>query len=171
MLAAETLADAFGRIREVVRETLDGLSPEDLAQRPQGPGGHDGNSIGWLVWHLARVQDDHLADAFDSPQVWTSQAWVERFGLPLDPGETGYRHTPEQVAAVTPDVELLLGYVEAVPARTLEHLSTVVDADLDRVVDRSYDPPVTLGVRLVSVIGDDLQHAGQAAYVRGLLGR
>ena len=29
---------------------------------------------------------------------------------------------------------------------------------------------MTLGVRLVSVIGDDLQHVGQAAYVKGLLG-
>ena len=39
----------------------------------------------------------------------------------------------------------------------------------DRVVDRTWDPPVTLGVRLVSILDDDTQHAGQAAYVRGLL--
>jgi hypothetical protein len=37
------------------------------------------------------------------------------------------------------------------------------------VVDASWDPPVTLGVRLVSVISDDLQHAGQAAYLRGMI--
>ena len=43
------------------------------------------------------------------------------------------------------------------------------EADLDRVVDLNWDPPVTLGVRLVSVINDDLQHGGQAAYVRGML--
>ncbi len=41
--------------------------------------------------------------------------------------------------------------------------------DLDRVVDKRWNPPVTLGVRLVSILNDDVQHVGQAAYVRGLL--
>ncbi|WNB84390.1 mycothiol transferase [Cellulomonas sp. ATA003] len=165
MLAAEALADGFGRVREVVRSTLDGIDPDDLA-RPPAEGT---NTVAWLVWHLARVQDDHLADAFDADQVWVAEGWADRFGLALDPADTGYGHTPEQVAAVQAPADLLLGYLEAVHARTTEHLSAVTDADLDRVVDSSYDPPVTLGVRLVSVIGDDLQHAGQAAYVRGLL--
>ncbi len=167
MLAAEVLADGFGRVREVVRRTLDGLSAEDLARRPAG----GGNPVGWLVWHLARVQDDHVADAFGAEQVWTSEGWAERSGVPLDPRDTGYGHTADEVDAVRLDPDVLLGYVEAVHARTAEHLSAVTDPDLDRVVDTSYDPPVTLGVRLVSVLGDDLQHAGQAAYVRGLLGR
>ena len=166
MLAAEAIADAFGRVREVVRSTLDGLSAEDLARRPA----EHTNSVGWLVWHLARVQDDHLADAFDGEQVWTSQGWFARLGLALDPADTGYGHAADQVAAVVVPAEQLLAYVEAVHARTAEYLSTVTDADLDRVVDRSYVPAVTLGVRLVSVVSDDLQHAGQAAYVRGLLG-
>lgn len=166
MLAAEAIADAFGRVREVVRTTVDGLSAEDLARRPA----EGANSIGWLVWHLARVQDDHLADAFDSDQVWTSQGWPARLGLDLDPGDTGFGHDPEQVASVVVEPDLLLAYVELVHARTVEHLSTVTDADLDRVVDTSYTPAVTLGVRLVSVVSDDLQHAGQAAYLRGLLG-
>jgi Protein of unknown function (DUF664) len=167
MLAAEVLGEAFGRIRGVVRSTLDGLSADDLTRRPEGAG----NPVGWLVWHLARVQDDHVADAFGGEQVWTSQGWAERFGLGLDPGDTGYGHVPEQVAQVRVDPGLLLGYLEAVHAVTAEHLSAVTDADLDRVVDTSYDPPVTLGVRLVSVIGDCLQHAGQAAYARGLPAR
>jgi uncharacterized damage-inducible protein DinB len=168
MLAAETLADAFGRVRDVVRRTLDGLSPDDLA-RPPADGA---NTVGWLVWHLTRVQDDHLADAFDGAQVWTSQGWADRLELPLEPSDTGYGHTAEQVASVrVPSAELLLGYHEAVHAQTAEYLSTLLDEDLDRVVDTSWDPPVTLGVRLVSVIGDDLQHAGQAAYARGMLRR
>jgi uncharacterized damage-inducible protein DinB len=166
MLAAEILADAFGRVRDVVRSTVDGLTPDDLARRPAGAA----NPVGWLVWHLTRVQDDHLADAFGGEQVWTSQGWAERLGLPLDPAQTGYGHTADQVAAVqVPSAEVLLAYHEAVHAQTAEYLSTLLDEDLDRVVDTSYDPPVTLGVRLVSVISDDLQHAGQAAYVRGLL--
>ena len=166
MLAAEALADAFGRAREVVRSTVEGLSAEDLARRPS----EGANSVAWLVWHLARVQDDHLAAAFDGEQVWTSQGWPARLGLDLDPADTGYGHTAEQVASVVVEGDQLLAYAEAVHAQTAEYLSTVTDDDLDRVVDTSYEPAVTLGVRLVSVLSDDLQHAGQAAYVRGLLG-
>jgi hypothetical protein len=82
MTSAELLVDAVGRIREVVHRVVDGLSPEQLAFRVDP----EANSIAWLVWHLTRIQDDHLADAFEAEQVWTSQGWVERFGLPLDPG-------------------------------------------------------------------------------------
>jgi hypothetical protein len=55
--------------------------------------------------------------------------------------------------------------------RSVSYLQGLTDGDFDEVVDRSWDPPVTRGVRLVSVVGDDLQHAGQAAFVRGIVER
>jgi hypothetical protein len=58
-----------------------------------------------------------------------------------------------------------------VHATTQAFVATLTGADLDRVVDSAWDPPVTLGVRLVSVVADDLQHVGQAAYIRGILQR
>ncbi|MBM9623264.1 DUF664 domain-containing protein [Streptomyces zhihengii] len=167
MDSADLLTDAFDRVREVVHDTVEGLSADDLAARPD-PGG---NTIAWLVWHLTRIQDDHLAGAAGTEQVWTADGWAERFALPFPPAATGYGHTAEDVAAVRAGAGELLGYHDAVHAATLRHLRTL-DADaLDRVVDASWTPPVTLGVRLVSVISDDLQHAGQAAFVRGLLRR
>ena len=165
--SAELLVDAFGRVREVVHRVVDGLTPEQLAFRVDP----EANSIAWLVWHLTRIQDDHLADAFRAEQVWTSQGWVERFGLPFDPRDTGYGHGPDEVAAVRAAAAELVGYHDAVHQQTTRQLAPVVDADLDRIVDRSWDPPVSLGVRLVSVVADDLQHAGQAAFVRGILQR
>jgi hypothetical protein len=97
---------------------------------------------------------------------------VERFGLPFDPRDTGYGHRAEEVAAVQVDAgELLVGYYDAVHEQTARYVERLGDADLARIVDRSWDPPVTLGVRLVSVLADDLQHAGQAAFVRGILQR
>ncbi len=97
MTTADVLLDAYGRIRESVRPVLDGLSEEQLAARVDP----EANSVAWLVWHLARVQDDHLAEAFadrtGSQQVWTAQGWVERFGLPFAPEETGYGFSDEQV--------------------------------------------------------------------------
>jgi hypothetical protein len=168
MTSAELLVDALGRIRQVVHRVVDGLEPEQLAFRVDP----EANSIGWLVWHLTRIQDDHLADAFEAEQVWTSQGWVERFGLPFGSLDTGYGHGTDEVAAVrVPAGELLVGYHDAVHQQTTWYVERLGDADLDRIVDRSWDPPVSLGVRLVSVIADDLQHAGQAAFVRGILRR
>jgi uncharacterized damage-inducible protein DinB len=166
MNSAELLADAFGRIHDVVHHTVGGLSAEQLADRPT----EQANSIAWLVWHLTRVQDDHVADAFDVDQVWTARGWAEKFDLPFDVSETGYGFSAAQVASVRPSsADLLTGYYDAVHEQTLRRLSNLNDADLDRVVDQNWNPPVTLGVRLISVISDDLQHAGQAAYASGLI--
>jgi hypothetical protein len=168
MTSAELLVDAFGRIREVVHRVVGGLTPEQLAFRVDP----EANSIAWLVWHLTRIQDDHVAGVARLEQAWTSRGWADRFGLPFDPRDTGYGHRAADVAAVrVASGELLVGYFDAVHTQTIGYVEGLVDADLDRVVDRSWDPPVTLGVRLVSVIADDLQHAGQAAFVRGVLQR
>lgn len=165
MQVADVLVDGFERIAEVVRSITAGADARLLAWRSQG----EGNSIGWLVWHLTRIQDDHVADAFGHGQLWQDEGWADRFDLPLDPQDTGYGHSTDEAALVrVPSAELLLGYYDAVHARTLRLLRDLGPDDLDRTVDTSWDPPVTLGVRLVSVLADDLQHAGQAAFVRGL---
>jgi uncharacterized protein YfaP (DUF2135 family) len=121
------------------------------------------------VWHLTRIQDDHIAELIGTDQVWASGDWAGHFALGADTSDTGYGHSPAQVAAVRPDSwQVLVEYYGAVHARTLEFLRDLTPEDLDRVVDERWDPPVTLGVRLVSVLADDEQHVGQAAYVRGL---
>ncbi|MFF6774074.1 DUF664 domain-containing protein [Streptomyces sp. NPDC012637] len=167
MKSAELLLDAFGRIQEAVHEAVEGLSDDELTARVDP----DANSIAWLVWHLTRIQDDHVADAFGTEQVWTAEGWSGRFGLPFPEDATGFGHSSKQVAAVRAPADLLLGYYDAVHARTLDHVGSVTDADLDRVVDTRWTPHVTLGVRLVSVVAEDNQHAGQAAYVRGVVER
>jgi hypothetical protein len=102
--------------------------------------------------------------------VWTSAGWVERFGLPFDSRATGYAHSSADVAAVTVESgDLLVGYYDAVHDQTIRFVERITDSDLDRIVDESWDPPVTLGVRLVSVINDNDQHAGQAAFVHGIV--
>ena len=167
MTVAELLADAFSRIHGAVHEVVGGLSADPLAYRPEPTA----NSIGWLIWHLTRVQDDHVADVAGTDQAWLADGWSDRFGLPFDDQATGWSHTAEEVGAFRVDSgELLSGYYDAVYARTLAFVRTLTDSDLDRVVDTRWNPPVTLGVRLVSVIDDDAQHVGQAAYVRGLIG-
>lgn len=168
MRSADILVDAFSRVRKVVHQAVSGLSPDELAFRVDG----SANSVAWLAWHLTRVQDDHVADVMGTEQVWTSQGWTDRFALPFAVAATGYGHGSAEVAAVrVRSGNLLTGYYDAVHDRTIAYVGGLTDEDLDRVVDTSWDPPVTLGVRLVSVISDDLQHAGQAAYVRGIIER
>jgi hypothetical protein len=164
--ASDVLIDGFGRIHGVVHRVVGRLSADDLAFRPS----ERANSIAWLVWHLARIQDDHVSEVAGADQVWTSGGWYQRFGLPFAPADTGYGHTPQDVAAVTVESgQLLVGYHDAVYEQTLAYLRRLEPGDLPAIVDERWDPPVSLAVRLVSVLADDLQHAGQAAYVRGLL--
>ena len=165
MTGAELLTDAFGRTREGVHAVVSGLDEAALAWRPAPAA----NSVGWLVWHLTRVQDDHVSDVAGVEQIWTAGGWADRFGLPLEPRDTGYGHDGDQVGAVRASADLLTGYHDAVFEATSRYLAGLKDADFDRIVDARWNPPVTLGVRLVSVVDDDAQHAGQAAYVRGLL--
>ncbi|WP_043808440.1 mycothiol transferase [Rhodococcus triatomae] len=162
--AREILRDQFERIRELVVTVTDGLTSEMSGYRP----GPQANSIAWLVWHLTRVQDDHVSDAADVEQAWTSRGWRERFALPFPAADIGYGHSSADVAAVHAEAGLLADYHGDVHLATLEYLDELTVGELDRVVDRRWDPPVTVSVRLVSVIGDCLQHLGQASYVRGL---
>jgi hypothetical protein len=159
--------DAFERIPDDVHAVVDGLNPSQLTFRVDS----EANSIAWLVWHLSRIADDHIAEVARRRQVWTSAGWEKRWGLPFDPADTGYGHTAEQVAAVTGDADLLLGYFDAVQEMTTRFVRTLTESDLDRVVDENWDPPVTLGVRLVSVAGHSVEQAAQAAFIRGVLDR
>jgi uncharacterized protein DUF664 len=163
--ARDLLVDSFTRIRELVEEVTDGLTEDDSVFRPAP----EANTVGWLVWHLARVQDDHVAGLAAVEQAWPR--WRERFGLPFSDWATGYGQSPDEVAEVRVSGELLAGYHADVQALTLDYLNGITADELARVVDTNWDPPVTVAVRLVSVLGDVLQHLGQAAYVRGLARR
>lgn len=166
MDVAEVYLELFGRIPPLVRTAVDGLDPDALTRAP-APGA---NPVGWLVWHLTRVQDHHMSELLDAPQFWTQGDWAQRFGLTPDPWNLGFGHQPADIATVRPEsAQALIEYHDAVYGRTRAFLEGLTPEALDEVVDENWDPPVTLGVRLVSVADDSLQHAGQAAYVRGLI--
>ena len=168
METGEVLQDAFNRVREVLESAVEGLDKEGLAFRPDA----DANSIAWLGWHLTRTEDDHVSEIAGLEQAWISEVWHKKFSMPADRSDTGYGHSRKQVAAIRPQTpEIILAYHDAVATRTGEYLKKVDAKELDRIIDRSYDPPVSVGVRLVSVIADNLQHAGQARYVRGIVDR
>jgi len=167
MTGADLLVDALERIPEQVHTVLDGLTPDQLTFRVDS----EANTIAWLIWHLSRIEDDHVAEVAGRPQVWTSDGWARRWRLPFEDADTGYGHSSEQVAAVTGDAELLRGYFDSVHERAVRFVRTLTARDLDRIVDEEWDPPVTLGVRLISVAGHNFEQLAQADFVRGILDR
>jgi hypothetical protein len=164
---AELLSDSLGRVRDQVPQIVDGLDVDQLAWRPDP----HANSIGWILWHLTRVEDDHVAEVAGTDQAWTAAGWCDRFSLPFPPEAHGYGHSSDDVAQVRVEGDLLAGYHADTAARAIEYVGTLAPADLDRIVDERWDPPVSLGVRLVSVVNEVNQHVGQAAYLRGLVER
>jgi uncharacterized damage-inducible protein DinB len=163
----ELLTDGFGRVRELVERVVAGLDLDRLTTRIDD----EANTIAWLVWHLSRVEDGSIAGAASDDELWTSDGWSARFALPFDDRASGYGQSSEDVAAVRVEADLLLDYYDAVHERTIAYLAGLDDTALDRVVDTRWNPPVTLAVRLVSILSDELQHAGQAAYARGVIER
>jgi len=167
MTGTDVLIDSFQRIRDAVYPATNGLSREDLLWRPD----NESNSIAWLVWHLSRIQDDRVAAVAGREQVWTSKGWADRFDLDLPISDTGLGHSPEEVGKVVADAPSLLGYFEDVHAASLSYVGSLTEGDLARVIGRNWDPPETVLTSLVGVVADDLQHVGQAAYVRGIVTR
>lgn len=167
MTPSELLVDAFDRLPPLARDAVAGLDEDALAWRPDPAA----NTVAWLLWHTARGQDVQVADLAASEQVWTADGWHERFGLPFGAAEMGYGQDPSDVGKVRAPGELLVAYLEAVTLRTRGYLEDLDAESYHDVVDDAWDPPVTAGARLVSILEDCVQHVGQAAYVRGLYDR
>ena len=167
MDGAEVVNDALGRVNRILHRAMDGVAVRTLNMQPTP----ESNSMAWLAWHLCRVQDHHISDLLGVPQLWVSEGWHAKFGMAKDETETGTGHTLEQVVALKVDSAALpLGYADAVYERAKQYLATVQPGDLEEEIDEPrYNPLPTVGVRLVSVIADNTQHAGQVMYARGLI--
>ena len=184
-IARELLRDGFDRVAQTVRSVTSGTDASVLLYQPDPQSNH----AAWLIWHLTRVQDDHMADLaavlggapapspgtahhIPAGQLWLEHGWAHRLALPYEEADTGFGHDAQQIRAFgNGDSGLLSAYHQAVHDRTLHILESLGSEDFERIVDTRWDPPVTVASRGVSVLNDTTQHAGQAAYVRGLAER
>lgn len=162
----DMLSDGYGRVLEILERALDGLAEDDLNWQPRP----DCNSIGWLAWHLARGQDSQIASLMGEEQLWIRDGWHAKFGRPANANDNGFGHTPQDVAEFkSPNTRTLLDYHRAVLKRSQRYFTTLSNNDLDRELNEPWFQPLpTVGVRLISILGDNLEHAGQVGYVRGL---
>ncbi len=164
MIANDVFIDALGRVEEHLKRVLDGLDQDDLQWQPRP----DANPIGWLAWHITRVEDSQVSRLAGREPAWSAEGWAERFGM--DAKAFGFGQKPAEVAAFrSPDAAALLEYHRVVYQRTKKYLEGLTSEDFDRVLPETrWDPPPTVGVRLVSTIDDCALHVGEASYVRGL---
>ncbi|MDA1215963.1 MAG: DinB family protein [Chloroflexi bacterium] len=157
--------NALGRADGTLKRALEGLTREELMQQPAGPGS---NPIGWLAWHLTRVQDGYGSRIAGVEQVWRTQKWYEKFGLE----ETPPSYKPETVGTFDPiSAELLLEYYEMVKTATVGYIASLSAEDWERQlpqIDPSR-PPQTVADGVAIITSDNIQHIGQIAYVRGLI--
>jgi len=160
------MMDAYSRIPERLEPVLTGLSKADLEWRP----GPFANSIGWLAWHLARGQDKQIAVLMGKEQLWVKDGWYKKFKRSANPTDTGYGHSVAEVKAFrSPGSKMQMDYVRAVSARTKRYILSLKPAELNwKLNEPQWKPIPTVGVRIVSILGDGQQHLGQAAYIRGL---
>ncbi|PID53987.1 MAG: aspartate/tyrosine/aromatic aminotransferase [Micrococcales bacterium] len=165
MDGTDILVDAAGRQIDIAARVLDGIDQQTLHHMPAGK--H--NSIAWLVWHSARQQDLQLSMLTGLEQLWSAGDWGPRMGIDRPATEIGFGDGVEDVARLqVADVAALSEYLAETVRALQEYVRSLSTADLDYVINASWDPPVTRGIRLVSMIDDAVQHLGQAAYVRGL---
>ena len=168
--AVELAKAVFDRNEAILVQALDGLD-DDALHRRVGP---DSNPIGWLMWHLSRVQDNHLLAMEGKEHAWISEGWNERFGRGSHtPADRGRGHSSDEVAAFRlPGVETLVAYYKAVRGHADAFLDSLTEPDLDRQVPNLTDDggTIPMHVRLEMCLVDTLQHSGQIAYLRGLIG-
>lgn len=162
----DMLINSYEGVLQTLECVLDGLTEEDLNWQPSP----DCNSIGWLAWHLTRTQDGLIALVMNEEQLWTKDGWHTKFGRPANAQDGGSGHTPQDVAAFkSPDAKTLLDYHRAVLERSRRYFPTLSETDLDRQLEVPwFQPPPKLGAFLNIILSDCSQHAGQAAYIRGL---
>jgi len=163
----ELIVDGYDRLPGVMKRVLAGLRMADLDRQPHP----DCNSVGWTAWHLTRVQDSQIADLLGEEQLWIKDGWFKKFKRAADPDDTGYGHAPEQVRVFrSPSATTQLDYLREVVERTKQYLASLTPSDLERKLDEPWFQPLpTVGVRIVSILADCHQHAGEASYIRGLL--
>lgn len=164
MLTNDVLIDGFKRVHGAVSAVLSDLNEEQLLYRPNS----EANSIAWLIWHTARVMDDHISGLADTEQLWFGE-WYERFGLPYPKEAIGYGQSADEVGMMKATAVQLRNYFDEVSEITIRYIEGLSENDYNRIIDTSWDPPVTLAIRLMSVLNDTTQHVGQAAYLKGIL--
>ena len=166
MSANRTTLSALERNWQMVKSAVSDVDEAAMAVRPN----EDSNSMSWLIWHMSRVTDRFIHFRLtDKPQLWTVDAWHEKFNMPDEPHDIGMGWSNEQAAAwQAPSKDVLMGYFEKANAAATDYLNSITDAELEREIPWTA-PVATLRIdeALGILVWDNIVHGGQVAYLRG----
>ncbi len=160
-----TLKSTYDECLEELKNAVDGLSEPETYSQPTPHSNH----IGWLVWHMARVEDYWINGVLrDAGQVWNRDGWDEKFGM--DPEDRGAGQTIEEVMAM-PHIKLaeLLAYFDAVRAETGPVIETLDEETLARKIEHPRFGVITASWLVGHMVVEEAQHTGQVALIRGMM--
>ncbi len=160
-----TIKSSYDEYLAELKKVVDGLSIDEAYKQPSP----HSNTIGWSVWHMARVEDYWLNNVVQGDaQVWNSGGWDKKFGM--DPENRGAGQTIEQVLAM-PHVAVteLLAYFDAVRAKTSPFITGLAESDLAREIEHPRFGKVTGRWIVGHIVVEESQHVGQVAFTRGIL--
>ena len=159
----DLIRKGFDEYLDDLKGHLEGLT-EDERRFQIAP---ESNHIDFIVWHMARVEDDFLQRfAQRAPTVWQRDGWHERLGLPER--ASGFRYTPKQVAELPRfDMGEMLAYYDAVRAETYKFLDSISESDLANK-PHPRRPQYSVCDMFSHLMCEESQHVGQVAYIRGI---
>ena len=157
----------LGHAERSLFRALEECSLEELKAQPIGP---NTNSIGFVIWHLSRIQDMNTSRQMGKKQAWESEGWAEKFGKdPTDLKATGF--TSEEAAGFDPvSAQLLREYYECVRGYTEKYVSGLTPEVLDTPIENPPPGrPYNLGTSIALALGDSIQHFGQIGILMGVI--
>ena len=166
MSNTQTTVSALARNWEMVASAVAEVDETTMTDRPN----EDSNSMSWLIWHMTRVADRFIHfRLMDKPQIWTVDAWHEKFNMAADPHDFGMGWSNEQAAAwQAPPKDVVMEYFNTVNSAVSAYLLPLSDADLAREIN--WTAPIatlSVGEALGILVWDNIVHGGQVAYLRG----
>lgn len=166
-LNTDLLVRAYERFERAFAE----VTLEDLNAFPVADFAPQVKSMGWLAWHTGRELDLQISHLAGKTSLWEGDGWADKLDITVQADEDGWNHSLEQAQAIViKDKASILAYLKAATDQAIAYLAELTESQLDDIVDTSWTPAVTRGVRLVSIIDDAIMHSGQVFYARRLLG-
>ena len=166
MAENQTALSALERNWEMVTLAVAEVDEATMVARPND----DSNSMIWLIWHMTRVADRFIHFRLtDKPQLWTADAWHDKFNMHDDPQKFGLGWSDKRVAVwQSPLNAVVMAYFHAVNSVVIEYFNSLTERELARVIPFPALPDtMTVGEALGNLVWDNISHGGQVVYLRG----
>ncbi len=164
MKATELITLSLKENEEYVNDAIKKLSQDELAWRTKP----HSNSIAFLMWHLARVEDLWINRILKGgKEIYEAEGWYKKYKTEIQDNGAFFDEAKLKAWPV-PTLKLLKEYAAAVRQTTLAYLKTLNEKDLDEPRDFTWMKG-TNGTALSHLISEIGEHSGQIGYIKGIM--